>query len=75
MTTTGVILFVVQGIIGMIFTVGTTIVVAKISAVHKLVNSRSEAQDTKISLLTAQLAAQGLLLTAAETARHSGGNS
>jgi hypothetical protein len=68
-----------QGVVGIIVTIASAIIISRVGAVHKLVNSRSELQDGKIAqqgadikLLTAQLVAQGLLLHAAETAsKHS----
>lgn len=77
--TTAVILYCIQGAIGAIFTVGAAIIIAKVNALHAvtkqvehLVNSKSDEAQTEIKLLAAQLAAQGLLLTAAEAAsKHS----
>ena len=64
-----------QGIVGIIVTIASAIIIARVGAVHKLVNSRSEMQDGKIAqlvaeqvTLSAQLKAQGLLLDAAEKA-------
>ena len=63
-------ILVAQGVVGVIVTIASAIIISRVKAVHVLVNNRSQQQDEKIALLTTQLAAKGVLLDAAEASLH-----
>jgi hypothetical protein len=66
MSSNVIIVLVGQGVVGVIVTIASAIIISRVGAVHTLVNNRSEQQDAKIAVLTAQLAAKGVRLTAAQ---------